>query len=261
MLDSTDPDAIRAAATPPEHTLYLLASKSGTTIEPNTLAAHFRDVLEHAGIARWASHFVAITDDGTELAQRARAESFRETFINPSDIGGRYSALSYFGLVPAALMGQDIAALTGWGLAMHAAAGGQAGHGRDTQSPMDNPAVALGLLLGAAAREGRDKLTLLLPPELESFGLWVEQLVAESTGKNVGVSTLGESLGSPALPADRFFVRLRLAVRTKSAGPRRPESAGRRSANRFPEPSALGAEFLDGRSQPRGGRAPRDQSL
>src|SRR6195256_4230693 len=118
MLDSTDPAAIRAAATPPAHTLYLLASKSGTTIEPNTLAAHFRRTLEDAGISRWSDHFVAITDEETELARRARSESFRETFINPSDIGGRYSALSYFGLVPAALMGQDIAALTGWGLAM-----------------------------------------------------------------------------------------------------------------------------------------------
>ena len=99
----------------PRQTLYLLASKSGTTIEPNTLAAHFRRTLEDAGITRWADHFVAITDEGTELAQRARAESFRDIFINPSDIGGRYSALSFFGLVPAALMGQDIAAIIGLG--------------------------------------------------------------------------------------------------------------------------------------------------
>src|SRR6185436_2502030 len=90
MLDSTDPAAVRAAATPPARTLYILASKSGTTIEPNSLAAHFRSVLEAAGVERWANHFVAITDDGTALAQRARAEGFREAFINPSDIGGRY---------------------------------------------------------------------------------------------------------------------------------------------------------------------------
>src|SRR5262245_45653860 len=96
MLDSTVPDAIRAAATTPRQTLYLLASKSGTTIEPNTLAAHFRRTLEAAGVPRWADHFVAITDEGTELARRARDESFRETFINPADIGGRYSALSFF---------------------------------------------------------------------------------------------------------------------------------------------------------------------
>src|SRR3954452_21664386 len=174
MLDSTDPAAVRSIATRPDHTLYLLASKSGTTIEPNSLAAHFRQCLHDAGITRWADHFVAITDEGTELARRARAESFRDTFINPSDIGGRYSALSFFGMVPAALMGQDIAALAGWGLAMLSAA---------DEAAVDNPAVTLGVLLGAAAREGRDKLTLLLPRELEPFGLWVEQLVAESTGK------------------------------------------------------------------------------
>src|SRR5207249_2179277 len=118
MLDSTDPAAIRAATTTPDRTLYLIASKSGTTIEPNSLAAHFRRVLEDAGILRWADHFVAITDEGTELARRARAEGFRDLFINPGDIGGRYSALSFFGLVPAALMGQNIGALVGWAIAM-----------------------------------------------------------------------------------------------------------------------------------------------
>src|SRR5213076_965207 len=118
MLDSTDPATIRAAATPPARTLYLLASKSGTTIEPNSLAAHFRQRLQDAGIAHWADHFVAITDAGTELDRRARAERFRDLFINPSDIGGRYSALSFFGMVPAALMGQDIAEIIGWSLAM-----------------------------------------------------------------------------------------------------------------------------------------------
>src|SRR4029077_20854682 len=100
MLDSTAPDAIRAAATPPDHTLYLLASKSGTTIEPNSLAAHFRQRVQDAGVPRWADHFVAITDEGTALDRRARAEHFRDLFINPSDIGGRYSALSFFGMVP-----------------------------------------------------------------------------------------------------------------------------------------------------------------
>ena len=137
MLDSTDPAAVRAAATPPEHTLYLLSSKSGTTIEPNSLAAHFRARLESA-VPRWADHFVAITDDGTALARRARAEGFRDVFINPSDIGGRYSALSYFGFVPAALMGQDLESLAGWGLAMLSAAEpGQA-------DAVTNPAAALG---------------------------------------------------------------------------------------------------------------------
>src|SRR5580765_3654967 len=118
MVDSTDPDGIRAVTTPPEHTLYVLASKSGGTIEPNMLAAHFRRVLENAGIARWADHFVAITDESTVLANRARSETFRDVFINPSDIGGRYSALSFFGMVPSALMGQDVAAIVSWGQQM-----------------------------------------------------------------------------------------------------------------------------------------------
>ncbi len=118
MIDSTDPAAVRSVTSPPERTLYVLASKSGTTIEPNSLAAHFRKMLERAGVGRWADHFVAITDEGTALAARARTDGFRELFINPGDIGGRYSALSYFGLVPAALMGHDVEAILGWGIAM-----------------------------------------------------------------------------------------------------------------------------------------------
>jgi glucose-6-phosphate isomerase len=206
VLDSTDPAAVAAAATPPERTLYVVASKSGTTIEVSTLAAHFRRVVEAAGIAGWGNHFVAITDEGTALAAQARADHFRELFINPSDIGGRYSALSFFGLVPAALMGQDIDALVGWGVAMLAAA--EPGFG-DAQS---NPAVSLGLAIGAAARNGRDKLTLLLPDRLAPFGLWVEQLIAESTGKNGQgvVPIVGEPLASATdYGADRFFVRVR----------------------------------------------------
>jgi transaldolase/glucose-6-phosphate isomerase len=251
MLDSTDPAAIRAATTPPEHTLYLLASKSGTTIEPNTLAAHFRQTLEHAGIARWANHFVAITDEGTELARRARSESFRDTFINPSDIGGRYSALSYFGLVPAALMGQDIAALIGWGLAMLTASMESAGADLGHAGVADNPAVALGLLLGAAARERRDKLTLLLPPGLGPFGLWVEQLVAESTGKNgVGIVPIaGEIAAGPqAYGTDRLFVEVRhdaADAAAPSAQIVELESAGHPTATiEWHELPALGAEFV-----------------
>src|SRR6185295_14467273 len=95
MLDSTDPASVLAASTDPARTLYILASKSGTTIEPNSLAAHFRHLLEEAHISKWADHFVAITDEGTELARRARTDRFRDVFINPSDIGGRYSALSF----------------------------------------------------------------------------------------------------------------------------------------------------------------------
>jgi transaldolase/glucose-6-phosphate isomerase len=243
MLDSTDPAAVRAVATPPERTLYLLASKSGTTIEPNSLAAHFRQRLTDSGVARWADHFVAITDPGTELDRRARAEQFRDFFLNPPDIGGRYSALSFFGLVPAALMGQDIEAIVGWALAMLAAA--EPGGG----APAANPAVGLGLAIGAGAMSSRDKLTLIVPPAFATFGLWVEQLIAESTGKNgMGVVPIaGEPPADPAsYGTDRLFVR----VKVKGAGDG-GESTTRALKTFAPvveidveEPASLGAEFV-----------------
>ena len=245
MLDSTDPTAVRAVATQPSRTLYILASKSGTTIEPNSLAAHFKSVLE-ASVAHWNDHFVAITDEGTALDRRARAERFREVFINPTDIGGRYSAMSFFGLVPAALMGQNLAALVGWALAMLSAF--EPGFGDVTA----NPAAALGLAIGAAANAGRDKLTLVLPKALEPFGLWVEQLVAESTGKQgKGVVPIaGEPLAQQAkYGSDRFFIRLRLhgsyAEEIRDTDVRGLKAAGVPVGEiDLQEPSALGAEFV-----------------
>jgi len=232
VLDSTDPAAVRAAATPPATTLYLISSKSGTTIEPNVLAAHFRGELERARVPHWGDHFVAITDEGTELARRAAAEEFRDVFINPADIGGRYSALSFFGLVPAALMGLDVAAIIGWGLAMLAAAEPGFGDGAA------NPATALGLAMGVAARAGRDKLTLDLPAPFESFGLWVEQLIAESTGKNgTGVVPIaGEHVSdAAAYGSDRLFVRLDASTKSLQAPVVDIQMA---------EPAAIGAEFV-----------------
>ncbi|PYR53991.1 MAG: hypothetical protein DMF91_27535 [Acidobacteria bacterium] len=246
MLDSTDPAAVRAAGTPPKQTLYVLASKSGTTIEPNVLAAHFRKALQDAGILRWADHFVAITDEGTELARRARAEGFRDLFINPSDIGGRYSALSFFGLVPAALMGQNLAALVGWAIAMLSAS--EPGLG----SAWTNPSVALGLAIGGAARAGRDKLTLILPAALEPFGLWVEQLIAESTGKRgTGIIPIaGEKLAEPAKYGhDRFFVRRRKCATPTSATSRPLTCRSPRSSCRSRPRSAPSS--CAGRSPPR----------
>jgi glucose-6-phosphate isomerase len=231
MLDSTDPAAVIAAATPPKTTLYIIASKSGGTIEPNSLAAHFRAVLDRAGVANWAEHFVAITDEGTSLAKRAREERFRDVFINPSDIGGRYSALSFFGMVPAALMGQDVASIVGHGQAMLDAA-------MNTPSSLENPAVALGLTMATAARAGRDKLTLLLPDRFEAFGLWVEQLVAESTGKSgVGIVPIaGEKVGAAAAyGADRLFVD----ARADSGGTLTPSVA-----IDWTDPLQVGAEFV-----------------
>lgn len=230
MLDSTDPAAVQEAATPPQSTLYILASKSGGTIEPNSLAAHFRARLESAGVTNWADHFVAITDEGTVLATRARDERFRDLFINPADIGGRYSALSFFGMVPAALMGQDLSALISGGQAMLAAA-------QATASSMENPAVALGLAIAAAAKAGRDKLTLLLPDRFEPFGLWVEQLVAESTGKKgVGVVPVaGEKVDASAFGADRLFV---------DARPRGQRTLTPTVGIDWTAPLELGAEFV-----------------
>jgi glucose-6-phosphate isomerase len=246
MLDSTDPAAVRAVATRPDRTLYLLASKSGTTIEPNSLAAYFRERLQNAGVPRWADHFVAITDEGTELDHRARAEHFRDLFINPSDIGGRYSALSFFGMVPAALMGQDVGEIIGWSLAMLAASE-PAG-----TAAVANPAVALGLAMGAAAQDGRDKLTVVGPPSLDAFGLWIEQLIAESTGKNgTGIVPIaGEPLAAPAAyGVDRLFVRMRVHGAPGEDG----RDAAFRALKQTPapvvdidlaEPNALGAEFM-----------------
>jgi glucose-6-phosphate isomerase len=244
MLDSTDPAWIRAVNTPPERTLYLLASKSGATIEPNSLAAHFRARLEALGLP-WADHFVAITDRDTPLARRALSDRFRDLFINPSDIGGRYSAISYFGLVPSALMGQDLDALVAWSLAMLLAASPEPG------KASTNPAVALGLAIGSGARAGRDKLTLLLPSALQPFGLWIEQLIAESTGKmGVGIVPItGEVVARPAdYGADRFFVWVTLPgtpLDEHSALVRELQAAGAPVVTlELPERAALGAEFV-----------------
>jgi glucose-6-phosphate isomerase len=246
VLDSTDPASVRAAATAPARTLYILSSKSGTTIEPNVLAAYFRRTLEEAGVRPPAGHFVAITDEGTDLARRARTEGFRDVFINPADIGGRYSALSFFGLVPAALMGLDIASLVGWGLAM--LSDSESGD----EKPATSPSAALGLAIAGAALAGRDKLTLVLPAALEPFGLWVEQLIAESTGKDgTGVVPIaGETLAEPpTYGSDRFFVRVRL--HGSYADTMRNADIGDLKAADLPiaeielaEPAALGAEFV-----------------
>lgn len=246
MLDSTDPAAVLAIDSPLDRTLFLFASKSGTTIEPNSLAAHFQHALVTAGIDRWSRHFVAITDEGTELARRARADRFREVFINPTDIGGRYSALSFFGMVPAALMGHDVAALVGWGLAMLACSEPDGGavdrHG----------AAELGIAMAAGARGGRDKMTLLVPPALEPFGLWVEQLVAESTGKSgVGVVPIVGESPAPAdtYGSDRLFISLGVQAHVGDAGSdplaAALERAGAPVARiTMPDLAALGAEFV-----------------
>ena len=214
-LDSTHPDAVAALAgrLDLDKTLFLVASKSGGTVEPNAFFDYFWDLCARRPGAKPGRQFAAITDTGTSLDKMSRERGFRKTFVNPSDVGGRFSALTMFGLVPAALAGIDAAELLT--RARKAAA---------TCSPQtatrDNPALRLGAFIGRHARDGRDKLTLVLPPSLETFGLWIEQLVAESTGKEGrGVLPVtGEPLGPPsAYGRDRAFVRLSLKGRAEPA--------------------------------------------
>lgn len=176
VLDTTDERAILAAsnALSPASTIFIVASKSGSTIEVTALETHFRAWVEKAGIANSGRHFIAVTDPGTSMVEHATTHGYRHIFINPEDIGGRFSALSLFGLVPAALMGIDPALLLDGAAPMVDAC---------RSDDEDNPGLALGQYMAAHALAGRDKLTLLLPSSMSALGLWVEQLVAESTGK------------------------------------------------------------------------------
>jgi transaldolase / glucose-6-phosphate isomerase len=203
VLDSTDAGAVRSVETAIDldHALFLVSTKSGGTIETLSLFKHFWS-LRSDGNA-----FVAITDPGSGLEKLATEHSFRRTFLNDPDIGGRYSALSFFGLVPAALMGADVAGI------LHAAAVAE-----DNCQSFESGDVSSGLWLGIAwgelAEAGRDKLTYVIDPPLQSFGLWVEQLIAESTGKHgKGIlPVVDEPLGAPDVYGrDRTFLHLRHA--------------------------------------------------
>jgi hypothetical protein len=200
-LDSVDPDAVRAALADTSTSLFLFASKSGTTIEPNVMAAEARYRLETGGHGPWGARFVAITDENTHLHRVAVEQQFRDVFLNPADIGGRYSALSFFGMVPAALMGLDLEAILASAAEMEQRC--------QTADPAENPALALGALMAAGALEGRDKLTLFLPERLRPLGLWIEQLVAESTGKQGrGVVPIAGETAQRPWGADRVAVAI-----------------------------------------------------
>jgi transaldolase/glucose-6-phosphate isomerase len=197
VLDSTDPAAVAhiAASMPEATTLYVASSKSGGTIETRS---HLEFFWERIGDG---SRFIAVTDPGSELGRLAAERGFREVFENRADIGGRYSALSFFGLVPAALAGVDWRALV-------ASADAVAPSLRSADAA-ENGALRLGAALAAGVRAGRDKVTLVLDPRIASFGLWLEQLLAESTGK-AGTGTIpvaGEPLGPVDVYGDdRLFV-------------------------------------------------------
>jgi glucose-6-phosphate isomerase len=179
VLDATDPEQIARVERQDdlEATAFIAASKSGTTAETRTLMEYFAGQLEPIVGGEWPRHFIVITDPGTPLATLAQDEGLRACYINPPDVGGRYSALSLFGLVPAALNGADCRRLLRSARAM-------AHRCRASVPDRENPAAVLGAILGACARQGRDKLTLLTSPSLASMGWWVEQLIAESTGKD-----------------------------------------------------------------------------
>ena len=209
-LDSTVPAWVSAttAAIDPARTLFVISSKSGTTTEPLAFYAYFRELVKssvpngHPG-----DNFVAVTDPGTPLEELARSDRFRHAFINDPNIGGRYSVLSLFGLVPSALMGVESQRLITRALSMQQRC-------IPDIPTADNPGAWLGTVIGTLAKHGRDKLTLVASERIAAFGLWVEQLLAESAGKNgTGIIPVAaEPLGRPdQYGSDRLFVQLRLA--------------------------------------------------
>lgn len=215
VLDSTDPARVKEVESQIDlaKTLFIVSSKSGSTIELVSFFKYFHDRVKAVRADNPGGAFIAITDPGTSLEATAKQHRFWKTFQAPEDVGGRFSALSVFGLVPAAVLGLDVAKLLNGAERMMAQCSMEV-------SPEDNAAFALGLGMAILAEEGRDKLTLLASDTLASFGDWAEQLVAESTGKD----------GSGVLPVvrepveasenygeDRFFVQLALESEPKSA--------------------------------------------
>jgi transaldolase/glucose-6-phosphate isomerase len=212
VLDSTDPAQIRdfEARIELDSTLFIVSSKSGSTLETSLLKQYFFARASAAlGAEKAAGRFVAVTDPGSSLHQAAEREGFGQIFLGDPAIGGRYSVLSAFGLVPAAAMGIDLEALLAAAETMIRSCGPDV-------PPAANPGVQLGAILGAAGLQGRDKVTIAAGPGLEEFGTWAEQLVAESTGKQgkALIPLAGEALGAPeAYGDDRIFIHLGFADR------------------------------------------------
>jgi transaldolase/glucose-6-phosphate isomerase len=213
VLDSTDPGAVLAQLERLDlgRTLFIVASKSGTTTETLSFFKFFYNrVLALLGEEEVGEHFVAVTDPGTNLADLARKLAFRDAFLNEPNLGGRYSGLSFFGLVPAALIGVDVERLLDSALTMASGCESCVVTG-------DNLGARLGAILGELAKRGRDKATFVVSPAMASFGAWVEQLIAESLGKSgTGIlPVVGEPLGPPEVYGhggrdDRVFIHLRM---------------------------------------------------
>jgi transaldolase / glucose-6-phosphate isomerase len=209
VLDSTDPAQVKTVENKVDlaNTVFIVSSKSGTTLEPNIFKQYFFDRVEKTlGAGKAANRFIAITDPGSKFEQVAQADGFRHIFHGVPSIGGRYSALSDFGMVPAAVMGMDALRYLDRADVMAIAC--------SSCLPVDkNPGVQLGLMLGTAAKAGRDKVTLITSPGIWDFGAWLEQLLAESTGKDGKglIPVDGEALGAPELYGnDRVFAYIRL---------------------------------------------------
>jgi transaldolase / glucose-6-phosphate isomerase len=208
VLDSTDPHQVKSFENKIDlkRTLFIVSSKSGSTLEPNVLMDYFLGKASDAlGAADAARHFVAVTDPGSHLEKVANQKSFHRVFHGIPSIGGRYSVLSPFGIVPLAAIGHDVRAFLESALVMVRSCGPEV-------PPAQNPGVELGLAIGVAALQGRDKVTVVGSPSIASFGAWAEQLLAESTGKNgKGVIPIdGEPLGEPSVyDAHRLFIHLR----------------------------------------------------
>jgi len=246
VLDTTDPESLLAVERSLNlpRTLFIVASKSGSTIETLSQFQYFLDLLKQGGVAQPGANFIAITDAGSRLDKLAQEHSFRRVFRNPADIGGRYSALSFFGLVPAALWGVDVNAILDSASEMMAATGPQA-------PPEANPALRLAALLGTGALQGCDKLFLLSPRKVEPLGSWIEQLVAESTGKEGrGIVPIVAGPDAPLelLEQGAVTVALTLDGHDDDALSRTMEALEDRGAPmaeiRMAAPTDLGAEFF-----------------
>ncbi|HYU14961.1 MAG TPA: hypothetical protein VEL05_02770, partial [Candidatus Acidoferrum sp.] len=243
VLDSTDPAAVKnmLARLQLPRTLFVVSSKSGTTTEVLALYRFFRSQVEAGKPPKPGQNFVAITDPGSPLEKLAREGGFRRTFLNHPSIGGRFSALSFFGLVPAALIGVDIDRLLERAAEMSAACG-------DAVQERQNPGIVLGAVLGGFARAGRNKVTFALSPTIRSFGSWLEQMIGESTGKDGKglVPVDAERLGAPEVYGqDRVFISIALASEAPDPALDTLEAAGHPVYRlTLKDPYDIGAEFF-----------------
>ena len=247
VLDSTDPVQIKSIEKKLDlkKTLFIVSSKSGSTLEPNIFKQYFFERIKaKVGAGEAGNRFIAVTDPGSKMQQVAEADRFRHVFSGVPSIGGRYSALSNFGMVPAAAMGLDVAKFLKLTREMVEACG-------PSSAPSANPGVILGTILGVAARNGRDKITIVTSPGIFDLGAWLEQLIAESTGK-VGKGIIPvdrEKLVKPQMYGnDRVFAYLRLASKpnkVQDAAVAAIEKAGHPVVRiALPNTYTLGQEFF-----------------